>query len=80
MHIEFISCYEAKTQAVRLRILFLAIFESISKPLKFFATMPQLCVILRLKIDQAIKKIKIKYLVLRDIIKEDQTIISHIDT
>ena len=83
MEVEFVSCFEATSQGVWLKsfISGLRVMDSISRPLRtFYDNSTTVFLAKNNKSGSRSKHIDIKYLVIRERVKEKQVVIEHIST
>ena len=83
MEAEFVSCFEATSQGVWLKsfISGLRVMNSISRPLRIFCDNSAAVFLAKNnKSGNRIKHIDIKYLAIREHVKEKQVVIEHIST
>ena len=83
MEAEFVSCFEASSHGVRLKSFISGrrIVDSISRPLNLYCD--KLAVIFMAKNNKSgsrSKHIDIKYLAIRELVKEQKLVIEHINT
>ena len=83
MQAEFIACYGASTQAIWLKnfISGLLVVDSISRPIKIFCDNNDVVFFSKNnKISKGSKHIDLKYLTVRDLVKNEDIMVEHIDT
>ena len=83
MEAEFVSCFEATSQVVWLKsfIYVLRVMDSISRPLRIFCDNSAAVFLAKNnKSGSRSKHIDIKYLAIRELVKEKQVVIEHINT
>ena len=83
MEAEFVSCFEATSQVVWLKsfIYVLRVMDSISRPLRIFCDNSVAVFLAKNnKSGSRSKHIDIKYLAIRELVKEKQVVIEHINT
>ena len=83
MEVEFVSCFEATSQGIWLKsfICGLRVMDSISRPLRiFYDNSTAMFLAKNNKSGSRSKHIDIKYLAIREHVKEKQVVIKHIST
>ena len=83
MQAEFVACYGATTQAIWLKnfISGLLVVDSISRPIKIFCDNNVVVFFSKNnKSSKGSKHIKLKYLTVRDLVKNEDIMVQHIDT
>ena len=83
MQVEFVACYGAATQAIWLKnfISVLLVVDSISRPIKIFYDNSVVVFFSKNnKSSKGSKYIKLKYLTVRDLVKNEDIMVEHIDT
>ena len=82
MQAEFVACYGATTQAIWLKnfIYGLLVVDSISRPIKIFCDNNAVVFFSKNnKSSKGSKHIKLKYLTIRDLVKNEDIMVEHID-
>ena len=83
MEAKFVSCFEATSQVVWLKsfIYVLRVMDSISRPLRIFCDNSAVVFLAKNNNSESRSKhIDIKYLAIRELVKEKQVVIEHINT
>ena len=83
MQAEFVACYGATTQAIWLKnfISGLLVVDSITRPIKIFCDNSDAMFFSKNnKSSKGSKHIELKYLIVRDVVKNEDIMVEHIDT